>query len=428
MIYLISSLFFLIFDRRRYSLSTYLFFLFFLSASCSFLVGRQHFWDVETLMYVFFIDILLCILLLGYRRYSSLKGFDFSSVNKQSLFHIERILTIVGFLVIFIDLFILYKIFAMLTSELFTVQEFKNEGGAEDVFASVVPHPLMTFGRLFSPLGYIYLSFHLYYLILQNKKRSIRYLVLSLVLVLNGIITLSRSATVEYLLVYSGLLFFIMPLLSDQIRRAIIKYSFLFGLLIFSLLFIVSSSRFSDFYSKKSNNVAILDESQNPILFSTVDYFSLWQEQSIEFLKKKKTDQIYWGMYNSFGLGEMILKQIYGNEKINNEREKLIFSKLDDVYHSFHGPIPRLVYDFGYIGAVLFIIFYFSLLNRFSPRKGVISFKCVLSIPLLLPFGALFFVGNAFGSLSLDIAIVFAFVIYILVNKKNKWHEKTITD
>ncbi len=428
MLYLLSSLFFLIFDRRKYSLSTYLFFLLFLSALCSFFVGRQHFWDYDSIIYVLYIDIFLCLLLLGYRRFSSLRGYDFSSVNQRRLRQLEKTLINLGNLVLVIDVFILYKIFTMLTSELFTVQEFKNEGGAEDVFASIVPHPLMTFGRLFSPLGYLYISFHFYYLILDKKRRAFKYLILSMVLVLNGIITLSRSATVEYLLVYTGILFFVMPLLRKSIRRSIIKYSFLFGMIILSLLFVVSSSRFSDFYSKKSKNVAILDESQNPLFFSTIDYFSLWQEQSIEYLQKRKPGQIYYGMYNSFGLGEMILKRIYGNKVINEKREKEIFNKLGDISYSFHGPIARLVYDFGYIGSVLFVLIYFCVLNHFSPQKGVLRFRELLFIPLLLPLGVLFFVGNALGSLSLDIAIIYGIVIYIITKHNKKNNEKVVAN
>ncbi len=203
------------------------------------------------------------------------------------------------------------------------------------------------------------------------------------------------------------------------------------GVLIVSLLFIISSNRFSDFYSKKSKNVAVLDESQNPVLFSTVDYFSLWQEKSIEFLDKRKPDQIFYGMYNSFGLGEMVLKQIYGNKAVNEEREKKIFDKLDDdVWHSFHGPIARLVYDFDYIGAILFVFLYFCILNGLSPRCHILTFRVLIFIPLLLPFGTLFFVGNAFSSLSLNIAIIYGIVIYFLTKtqKHDEYNEKVITN
>lgn len=429
MVYIITSVFFLWRLKDHYSLSKYLFTLLLLSSISAFFVGRQHFFNIDDLLYVFYIDALLCVLFCGYHNYSSLNTFDFSQINPNSLRKAERVISFIGYVLAIVDIFILVRIFSMLSSDFFTVQEFKNEGGAEDVFSSLVPSYLMTFGRLFSPLGYLFVALHFYYLVQENAHRSIKYLLLSLVWVLNGLITLSRSATVEYVLVYVGFFYFISPVLSSKVRKNLLKYVSIFGLIIVSLLLIISSSRFSDFYTKKSKNVAILDEMDNPLLFSSLDYFALWQEQSIDYMKQRTSDQIYYGMYNTLGLIEMIQKQIYGNKAINEKKEKQIFDKLGDLSHSFHGPIARLVYEFGYLGTILFIFLYYFILYRFSPQKGILDLKVLLAVPVLLPMGVLFFVGIGIGGLYIQIAIIYNILFYKFVKKHNQIRdEEVVTD
>lgn len=84
----------------------------------------------------------------------------------------------------------------------------------------------------------------------------------------------------------------------------------------------------------------------------------------------------------------------------------------------FHGPVARLLYDFGYIGTIIFILIFTSVIKRISPRKGVIKFGDLLLLPPLLTFPAVFFAGNTFSSLQMNLSIIFALIIRWFIKKR----------
>ena len=236
MFYLISSLYFLHRDKNKFSLSKYLFLLLLFSSVAAFFVGRQHSYDIEDLAYVFYIGVLTCILLYSYKGYSNLKQFDFSDISSRRLATLEKIISVLGFLLLIIDVYLLYKIFSSLLSGSIDLLDFKNDAGYLDFVDKLVPHIFITYGYLVNPLGYIFLALHFYYLILDRKKKSLKYLLLSSILVLNGFITLSRSAAVVYVLLYLGLFWFLLPLISKSVKYTMMKWLSI-GFVLLALLY-----------------------------------------------------------------------------------------------------------------------------------------------------------------------------------------------
>ena len=420
MIYLIVSIFGLFFVKGRYSISRYWFFLLLISSVCAFVVGRQHQTDVQTLIYVIYNVVLLYFLFYSYKDFSNLKGVESDGINFRKLHTLERIFGVLCFMAIIVNTYILYKVLNMLSSDIFTVQEFKNEGGAGEVYDSLVPHVLISFSNFVTPIGYLFIGLHFYYLITKDIKRSICFLFLSTVIILNGLMALSRSVTVQYILVYVCMLFFVFPLLSNHARSKIIRIGIVVGVIIGFVFFVISSSRFSEFYYKRSKNEAMIDETTNPLLFSTLDYFSLWQENAPLLMDKYEFGHIYWGMFNSCGLAVQIEGRLGSGltqKKAARERE---FQKImGDESNSFHGPIARLVHDFGWSGTILFILIMGVLIRKIQPTNGTAHFKTFFFLPLLLPFASSFFAGNVYGNLAIDLAVIYQLFIYQQIKKSS---------
>lgn len=418
MIYLLSSLFFLFQYRHKYSLANYMFGLLLLSSVSAYVVGRQHSFSPESLLYVIYIDVLTCLLFLGFSHFSKPVNINFSNVNRQSLANVEKICTVLAIGVLVIDLYILYRVYHLFIAQTINVQEFKNEGEAVEMFANFVPSYILSFSNIFNGVGYLALSLHGYYLVQGQSRKATKYLLLSLTIVVSGFISLSRFMAIQYVLVYVGLIIYLYPILRTKTKKTIIKSMFVFGTLIVVILFAISSSRFSDFYTKKSSNDALISEVDHPVLFSSLDYLSQWEENSIKILKIHEFTDVYYGLYNSFGLGGYVVKKVVGSEEYFNMVDGKIEKRMGELSMGFHGPVARGVYDFGFLGTIIFILLYSRITKKCARNNKIVNIKKLIFLPVLLPLPVLFFVGNPLCSLNLNMAIIINIIAYNYLKKK----------
>lgn len=408
---------------KKKSISFYLFFLLFISSISAVLVGRQAILTVESLAYQIYISFALYVLFSSFNSYYDVSQIDTSRVSLKWLARFEKCIQIPSFLVILIDIYILITILPHLVAGYIVVNEFKNEGGVDSMamFSSSVPHVLITLTNLFSPLGYICLSMHFYYLISGKVKKALIFLGLSMCIPFSGLISLSRSSTASYILLYMGMLFLFYPRLERRIKSTIRNTLITVGSAIIIVFLIISASKFGEIYSKKSENRAYISEMDNPTLYSLFDYCGQWQELSIKPLTNYDSSQLGFGLYNSFGLGVHVLKEIYGAEYINEYfSNKMYYILNHDEWYGFHGSITMTILDFGYLGTLLFVYIFSRILRRNRPRGGVLSMKSLLIIPLMLPYCVTFFSGNAYSSIVLDMGIIFTFIIWEFIKYRKK--------
>ena len=418
MIYLISSILMLIKSRAKYSIATLMFGLLLLSTICAYMVGRQPIMEFETQIYTLYTALLLCILLYSFCKYSNLQRVDFSNIDIDKLNKLEKITSVIGVIIFVIYIYILSHVFQLLLLEEIKADEYKNEGGAEETFDTMVPHIFITLGNFFSPLGYFFLFLHFYYLIQNKVRKSIFYLLLSFSLILNGLIALSRSATTTYLLCYGSMMYFLLPVIKREIKRRIIIVGIVFGSIIFTGLFVISDSRFSEYYTKNSLNDAILDEKESPMLFSTFDYLGLWEESGPWILKRYHWGDQSWSFYNSNGLGVHLQKMIYGGARVNKERSEKYEKILGERWSNFHGIIARCVFDYGFVGTILFILIISRIIRKYEPKNNTLRVATLLSLPITLPFALGFWAGNALANLAYDLGVIYFFVILYYIKKK----------
>lgn len=421
MIYIILSCLYFFFNKKKDSITSVLVGILCVTSVAAYFVGRQPDFEIDTIFLTFYTAILLFILFRSFRGYSNLTSYSFSGIDRGRLITVEKATTILGVVVIIVYIYILTQIFSLLLLGSITVQEHKNEGGAAALWNTMVPHFFITLGNIIAPLGYFFLSLHFCYLVNGNSKKAAKFFVLSLCLVLNGLIALSRSVSTQYVLLYATILFCILPLLNKKTKRKVFSIAIVLLGGIIICMAVISTSRFSEYYTRESTTKeAIVDETEQPLLFSLLDYFSQWEENGLIIMKRHKPEYNSWGLYNSCGLAVQIQQTLYGAENVNNARNKKYDAILKEQQSAFHGLVSRLIYDFGFIGTILFILLYARIVRKLGPSNGNLSFKSLLSLTVILPACVVFWVGNGFSSLNLDLAIIYTFLIYKFVTHSDR--------
>lgn len=426
MIYLFISLLGVLKSYYKKNISLYLFLLLQISSIAAILVGRQPNFTFEDLLYQMYISLMLYMLFSSFANYHHVYLIDTDVINIRRLRIVEWCIRFPSLLVVIIDIYILITILPYLITGYIVVNEFKNDGGVDSMsmFAGTVPHILITITNLFSPFGYLCLSMHFYYLTLRKVRISIFYLLLSMVIPLSGLISLSRSSTTSYILLYIGMLFIFYPNLTNKIKHILKRMLILSGVVVVCIFAIISTNKFGDKYIKKSENKAYINEYDNPTLYSLFDYCGQWQELSLKPLETYDSDNLGYGLYNSSGIAIHFLKMIYGSEYINDYyKDKMSKILNHDEWYGFHGAIVMTILDFGYWGSFIFFIIFCVIVKRHAPQKGILSIKSLLILPLMLPFCVTFFSGNAYSSIILDLAIVYVYIVWALIKKRYKKKE-----
>lgn len=419
MIYAALCILFLFITRKdKHSVLRYLFVLLLASVIAAFLSGRLQEEPIEHIGYELYMAIVLCILFSAWRPYSNVQGANFSDIQQKRLNALEPKIMWLNVFVFVLDLYIFINVFSMLAVGLITVAEHKNEGGAAEVFATLVPKIMITLSNFLNPFAMLSLVFHFYFLIKRNIKKSLLHLFLSFGSVLSGLMALSRANLINYILTYVGIYFFLSVLFPSRlVKKVKIVMLMIFALIAFVFMSL-TTSRFGEY--ENEHKEAIVDARKYPEVLSMLNYYSQWINAAPIILEKYKPEYKSWGMYNSFGLGVNIQRVLYGTDAANVKIEEKIDKVLGSDASAFHGVVARCVYDFGYIGTVVFILIHCYLIRKFGPRGGIVSFKTILSIPILLMFCVGFFSGNVYSSLSVDLSIIYMWVFYFLIKNKRK--------
>lgn len=418
MIYLLESIFFLFRTKGHHSIAKYLYFSLLISIISAYMVGRQPSFEPYVLGWTIYTAILLVLLFDSYKGFSSVQTFSFEKIGRKRLNIIEKITSVIGYVTLLISIYIIYKVFALLLLGAISAEEHKNDGGAAELFATLVPHAFMTWTYLFSPLGYFFLFLHFYYLINRKILKAIKFFILSLLLVTSGLTALSRSSTVTYILLYAGIFYYIMPLLTSKIKKKFAIVVVIIAIGIFSALLVISNDRFSEKFYKNSLNEAILDEKDYPVLFSLFDYYGQWPEYGPIMMDLHMGHDIYWGLYNCSGLAQQIMR--YKDPKFDEKLEKSLDKTIGHYQVMFHGPIARLFLDFGFIGTIFFILLYAKIVRHFSCPRGILELKGLIMLPVLLPFAVQFFCGNAFAYISLDLGLIYNYILMNIIQERRR--------
>ena len=412
---MVSVLFFsvyAVFIGSKKPVALYLAILIALSSVSGFLVGRLP--DLLNLVDVFnyaFTILILFIFIHGFKGYrlvnikepSNLKSF------KYILFFIILCLTIS----LLLNVHIVNKSIGYILSSGSSITTFKNEGEAAILIRQWVHPYLVRTANIFSPLGYIALGLHFYYLVKAKWKLTLVFFLLSLNIPLVGLHGLSRSTIVQYILMYALYYFYVYPAIGKKIKFKINIAALLVGLLISIAFYNITDSRFSSssYYSIESTGLI-----QNKILYSIFDYFSQWNQNGIEVMGSFTLDKLWYGK-SSLTLLDTALDLIgVENTKYIDIRKETLGSKAS----SFNGLVANLLYDFGHLFALIFSVFFFLIVRALGPKRGSIKLSNFIYFSVLVTVPVMFFTDNYLSVIMLNIAIVYTIVISFMLKLKLK--------
>jgi hypothetical protein len=315
---------------------------------------------------------------------------------------------ILGTIALFTNAFIVYKSISLIFLDSIDITSYKNEGEAADMIKSWVPGPLLSLTHLFSPVAYIAFSLHFYYFIKKEYKMSMIFFIISLNMPLHGLHGLSRSAPAQFILMYLFSLLYIQSSLSFKLKRKILAIGGVFIIGILSVLVIITKSRFDEnrYYD---NHIPYTSIIQDKTVYSIVDYLTQWNYQNIETLRNFSNDKIWYGK-GSTPFATMFSKKFLGDtESYVDTREKTLGRSSS----AFNGLVSTMVYDFGYVMALFFALFFHYIVRRNGPRKGYVSFASFSTFSVLISIPALSFGNNVMSALIFSIAIVYIIILNI---------------
>jgi len=92
-----------------------------------------------------------------------------------------------------------------------------------------------------------------------------------------------------------------------------------------------------------------------------------------------------------------------------------------DHYDRFAGLIANLLFDLGYVGTMLFVLFYAWLVNALSPpRRKPLSFASLMVLGPIFVLPALGFTSSMLKSLGYNLLILYSALFYLYLARGRK--------
>lgn len=365
--------------------------------------------DFKSIFNLVFIALILFVIVHSFKDYS-LKGIRRPFVSKTKKY-ILLIVSLISLLVLIGNIFIVYKSFYYVFSNDINITSYKNEGEAALLIRQWVPPLLVTFVNIFSSLGYVALGFHFYFLINRKIGMSLFYLLISMNIPLNGLHGMSRSASVEFILIYIYYCFYIYGALDREIRLKV-KYC---SISVVSILLIgfyyITDARFtnSSYYSIEHSSII-----QNKSLFSIFDYFSQWCVNGLEVIDQFSFDKLMYG--KSFSILIDSILNVVGFETVSYT--ELRYATLDLKASAFNGLVATLVYDFSHLCAFLFSLTFFLVVRSLGPRDGIIPLGNFILFGVLIAVPVMFFGNNQLSTVMLQMGVLYSVITCFIIRVK----------
>lgn len=392
---------------KKRPVSWYLLVFISISSLAGILIGNtgdfDDFLSLFNLLFTIFILVIMCS---GFKNY---RTYDVSAAPAEYLFKcLIALLMGLLFCSLFVNILIVSKSFNYIVMSSSDITAFKNEGEAAVLIRQWVNPYLVMFANFVSPLGILALAFHFYFMVKQRLIFSIIFLILSLNIPLAGLHGLSRGAIVQFLLVYFFYYCYLYPAISSHVRLRINLISLAFGLLVFYFFYYITDSRFSD-----SSYYAEADDSfiKNRALFSIFDYFSQWIPNGLIVMREFTLEKLWFGS-SSFVLIKEVLAR-FGLDIVTYS--DLRSQTLAGNASSFNGLVATLLYDFSYIGVVVFALAYYFFVRFLEPKNGVVTLPNLIWFGSLVTVPAMFFTNNYLSNIIFNVGLFYTAFIYLLL-------------
>ena len=377
------------------------------SALCGLLIGKSAPIDnLRDVFNIFYTLLILTIFISAFIKYKVIH--QIVTPNYVKIRRVTIILIIVGTITFAVNAYVFYHI---ITSGFVNYEIFKNTVlGTEFTYSLPIKHAFISLATFLMPVSYFLLGFSFYYAYLKKVKISAICFLLSLNMPLWGFTMLSRSSSLTYFYLLMAYFLYSIYLFNSKLRKKIILILAILIVPIVIYFFAVTENRFENY------EVPIESAVRNPLLYSVLDYNSMWNANGITVMSKFYSIEAiqYGGSTNTFipFLYNLIGRFLFGIEHVD-EIELQTRDKIwpAPYYYSFNGLVAELVFDFGYFFTLVFSLIYAHIAKSFAPRSSkttvfhYINFGLIVTLPLFSVF------GNYFGSHYFNFAILYSLVI-----------------
>jgi len=256
--------------------------------------------------------------------------------------------------------------------------------------------------------SFIALALHFYFLTQNQLKKSIFPFIISLTIPLTSLQEFSRGGLVMFIGLYIMTYLFLRNAIPKKVLKQFKNKLRIISISLLSLFLFITLNRFQE----KSYN----DNEMNPALESILVYAGQWNMNSLQVLKNYDDSKNLSG--SRFKYLTRRVDRFLGNKVIDqSEIDKNTFGNLSS---AFRGLVSNLVYDLGYLGTLVFVIFYMLLYRIAKPNKNhEIRFQQIIYFILFSFISIFFFRGNLFVLSYFSFAVLIT--IFLNIFLKLKW-------
>lgn len=407
-VYLMFTIFLLL--ATRAPLFRFLSLLFSGSIIAGILIGQSlDIFDAETNINSFFSVFIIFMCFWGFNVKPALITMKFSI--SEGNYKLIKAVIFLSCIALAVNIYVVLNSIINILANGLLVSEFKNSGHGKEFVANNFQSLVASFSFIISPLSYLCLASHFYFLIIANRKMAFWGFIGSLNIAMLPLIYFARGGIVIFVLLYFSMLCFVYDYLSVAGKKKV-KFKVLLAMapLIFVFL-LISMNRFENY--SYLNDVSIIS---NPVLYSIFDYLSQWLVNGNYLLSNFDTSKIMYASNFTYIPGKLLSPFGVSFAEIQSLRELYFGSRANN----FNGLPALMVYDLGY-SISIFIVFLFMLFVRFSLKKKECILVKLFWLSVMLPIPLFFFQGlfTIFGFYNLAVLYVAFFSILL----KLRWYK-----
>ena len=361
---------------------------------------------------------ILTLIIIPWKSYKGIKEITIS--NEIKLKKLTKFLILIS----------IFPFITFLTTSFFVflfiddINTFKYAEGVSDEFYYNLPFNVkaIILSSYLYGFSYFLIPLHFYYLSKKNYWLSFWCFVFSLNLVLFGLTYFSRSVFVHYAFIYIAFLIIIFGTLENKVKKYIKNIVYLLLGLMAVYFINISVRRFTtdNFYAETIPSNSFI---QDPVLYSYFDYLSQWYYNSMYVLNTYNLKT-----FNGQISSQSILS-LLGQYNIISYNTNTYFALRQQLWplhwYTFNGFVAYIIYDLGYLLAIVFSLIYYLIILKLRPKNNQISVLNLFLIVLLiqLPLLAIFY--SAFAGIVIPMLFLIPILLYMKFPFVKRFNTKT---
>lgn len=398
---------FMHFKRMNSISAVFLFILLFTSTGALIIDKTPSFESAKDVLNILYTTILIYIFASGFKGYHVINKVNIYNYAAFNLF--ERCVLFCCFISIIINTIALRVVLSY-------VEDFNafKQGGEDTTYFFYnympIPHSMLSLSAFVSAFSFFALPLHFYYMQMRNKRKSILHLIASAALIVNGLLMFSRSAIIQFALLYIVFLILFYPSFAPKLKRSIIRLLLVAGVTIGFVFVSISVNRFDEKSRLEIPKGSLI---KDDLIFSFFDYGCQWYKNGFETMRK----------YNFEPLGGKLSNTLYVQFFTGINQTEVRQKAWPNDWWKFLSFYTIIQKDLGIIGSILLALLFKYLAVKLRPKRGCVSIYSLFSFIPLYVIPLMAFTGNLFETLfyHLSVVVLVAFIVFSKIKLRHRY-------